>query len=322
MPDTGKRFLQVLLALLGILALLQQPAARCEDDKPTVVEVQQETISTLKSLLVLKSELETDIAELNRRLDAAKTQAEKANIQAQLEKLDADLQTTSGNLNEIAAGVDISDLRAGEEKPFNFQEELLSLLRPALKEMKDMTSHVRQKSELKDKIAYYEERLPLMELAVANVTALLGSTENENLRKYLQETLAESRKRLTFMQSELRSAGLQLAKLERSEASLAEASQSYFKAFFRQRGLYLMQALLVVLGVLLLSRLSYRAMVRLIPGYRKEHRSFRLRLLDLAHRITTIVLAIIGPMVVFYIAEDWLLFSLGILLLLGIGLTL
>ncbi len=74
--------------------------------------------------------------------------------------------------------------------------------------------------------------------------------------------------------------------------------------------------------MLLVSRLAYRAMLRLVPGYRAEHRSFRLRLLDLLHRIITALLVILGPMVVFYVAEDWVLFSLGILLLLGIALTL
>jgi hypothetical protein len=69
--------------------------------------------------------------------------------------------------------------------------------------------------------------------------------------------------------------------------------------------------------ILLLSRLSHKLIVRMVPGYRREHRSFRIRLLDLIHRIITIVLAIVGPMVVFYVAEDWVLFSPGILLLLG-----
>jgi len=53
-----------------------------------------------------------------------------------------------------------------------------------------------------------------------------------------------------------------------------------------------------------------------------EHRSFRIRLLDLVHRMITVVLAIAGPMVVFYINEDWVLFSLGVLLLLGAAWTL
>jgi hypothetical protein len=315
---TEINFLQTLCLLLLLVAGPLHAADTVEAEGTP----QSDTINTLISLMQLQMQLKADIAELNRELDAAQGVAAKRDIQARIDKLDADLQTTTYNLREIAAGADLASLRAEEEVPFNFQEEVFSLLKPALKEMKDMTSHVRQKSELKEKIAHYQEKLPLTEQSIANLTRLLNDTEDATLDKYLQGVLAEWTKQQTFMQSELKSAELQLEKLEASEASLAEASQSYLKTFFQQRGLYLGQALLVVVIILLLSRLSYRLMVRLIPGYRAEHRSFQLRLTDLLHRVFTIMLAIIGPMVVFYVVEDWVLFSLGILLLLGIGLTL
>ncbi|MDH3872343.1 MAG: hypothetical protein OEU44_09020, partial [Gammaproteobacteria bacterium] len=311
--------------LLLILALLHSAYAPAQAEDAAVLTDQthlQETITTLQSLLQLQSELKRDIQDLNRQLASAQTEAEKNDIKAQLGKLETDLQTTAGNLKGIAAGADIASLRTAEEKKFVLQDELFSLLRPALKEMRDMTSHVRQKSELKDKIASYREKLPVAELAVVNLTGLLHENENEALERHLEGMLAEWRKQLTVIKSELQSAELKLDTLESSEASLAEASQSYLKAFFQRRGLYLAQAILTVMGILLLSRLSYKAMVKLLPGYRVEHRSFRIRLLDLMHRIITVVLAILGPMVVFYVAEDWVLFSLGILLLLGIGLTL
>jgi hypothetical protein len=317
----GRRWLW--LFTLGLIAvLLCMPLRAQTGDRPPEDAQLQETIHTLDSLITLQAQLRNDIESLDRRLDETGNAAEEQEIQQELNKLQVDLQTTTKNLREIAAGADIASLRVAEDTKFNFQEELLSLLKPALKEMKDMTSHVRLKSELKDKIAYYREKLPVTERAVANITRLLNTTDNPSLQKYLQGTLADWQKQLTFLQSELQSAELQLDKLERSEASLAEASQSYLKSFFQKRGLYLTQALLVVLAILLLSRLTYRGMVRFIPGYRKEHRSFRLRLLDLMHRIVTTLLAILGPMVVFYLVEDWVLFSLGILLLLGIGLTL
>jgi hypothetical protein len=317
MPFPVIRFLQI-LCLLVLLAALPLHAA----DSAPAGEANPDTLNTLTSLMRLQAELKADIAELNRELDAATGAGAKRDIQAQIDKLDADLLTTTFNLREIAAGADLARLRTVEETPFNFQEEVFSLLKPALKEMKDMTSHVRQKSELKEKIADYREKLPLAEQAIANINRLLQGTDNPALEKYLQGLLAEWTKQQTFMQSELQAAELQLEKLEASEASLAEASQSYLKTFFQQRGLYLTQAMLVVIIILLLSRLSYRLMVRLIPGYRAEHRSFRLRLTDLLHRVFTIMFAIVGPMVVFYVVEDWVLFSLGILLLLGIGLTL
>ena len=124
------------------------------------------------------------------------------------------------------------------------------------------------------------------------------------------------------MQSELQAARLELTKLEAAETSITEASQSYLKSFFQKRGLYLIEALLLVVAILLMSRLSYAAMERYIAGFRKKHRSFRVRLIELAHRIFTVIMVILGPMIVFYLVEDWVLFSLGILLLLGIALTL
>jgi hypothetical protein len=315
------------LRLLLLLGLAGLPAttpvhAGVEAAQEAAGVSQQVTIDTLNSLITLQAEMKRDIAGLNRALEEAKSTGEKKDIQTQLDKLEADLLNTTRNLKEIAAGADIASLREAEEKPFSLQEELFSLLRPALSEMKDMTSHVRLKSDLKEKIADYEEKLPVAERAVANLTGLLEGARNEPLQLYLQGLLADWKKQLTFIQSELQSAELQLDKIEQSEASLAEASQSYLKSFFQKRGLYLMIALLVVAGVLLVSRLSYRAIVRLVPGYRAEHRSFRLRLLDLMHRAITTLLAIAGPMIVFYVVEDWVLFSLGILLLLGIGLTL
>jgi hypothetical protein len=320
--SSSSRRSRVVLLLLGIAIWIVCPTAQAQPETPAADAQLRDTLSTLNSLVKLQSELKADTEALGKQLSSAKTEAEKTEIQTRLDKVSADLKTTNRNLREIAAGADIDSLRAAEETSFNLQEEVFALLRPALKEMKDMTSHVRLKSDLKDKIANYRDKLPITERAVANITGLLKHVQDESLQMTLQTMLAEWQKQLTFMQSELQSAELQLDKLERSEASLAEASQSYLKSFFQKRGLYLTQALLVVLGILLLSRLSYAAMVRLIPGYRKEHRSFRIRLLDLMHRMLTVILAIAGPMVVFYVVEDWVLFSLGILLLLGIGLTL
>lgn len=317
------RHLLILSITLGILTLPLFVSAQMDPGQAPVKDAQlPNTIKTLNSLIELQSELKNDIRILTSQLEATRSAAEKKELQAQLDKLDIDLQTTTRNLKEIAAGADISSLRAKEETKFNFQEEIFSLLRPALKEMKDMTSHVRLKTDLKDKIAYYREKLPVAELAVANITGLLNENENESLEIYLQGMLAEWQKQLTFIQSELQSAELQLDKMERAEVSLAEASQSYLKSFFQKRGLYFAQAILVVLVVLLVSRLTYRMLAKVVPGYRKEHRSFRIRLLDLLHRIFTLFFAILGPMMVFYMVEDWVLFSLGILLLLGIGLTL
>jgi len=296
------------------------PAAVVTTAAETAVDT--DTLATLVSFVKLRNELLQDIKVLNKQIDSEPSEAEKTKMKQELEKLESDLRTTTRNLENIAAGVDISRLRAEKQEEFNFQKEIFALLKPALDEMKDMTSHVRQKSDLREKIAYYEERLPVIEQALSNISRLQEQSQDKSLQKSLKGTTGIWRKQQAFMQSQLQAARLELDKLEAAETSITEASHSYLKSFFQKRGLYLTEALLLVLAILLLSRLSYAAMERYISGFRKKHRSFRVRLIELLHRLVTVIMVILGPMIVFYLVEDWVLFSLGILLLLGIALTL
>ena len=312
----------IFLFLIPMISSAQTDPAAAVVTNAAETTAMTETLETLVSFVKLRDELRQDIRTLNKQIDSEQSEAEKVKLKQELEKLKSDLRATKRNLENIAAGVNISRLRAEKEQEFNFQKEIFALLKPALDEMREMTSHVRQKSDLREKIIFYEERLPVIEQALSNINRLQEQSKDKSLKKSLNATAGIWRKQQAFMQSELQAARLELDKLEAAETSITEASQSYLKSFFQKRGLYLTEALLLVLTILLLSRFSYAAMQRYIPGFRKKHRSFRVRLVELAHRIFTVIMVIFGPMIVFYLVEDWVLFSLGILLLLGIALTL
>ncbi len=129
---------------------------------------------------------------------------------------------------------------------FSFQRELLALMKPAIDEMKEMTAHVRQKSDLKEQITHYEERLPVIEQALANAQQLLDKSKDPSITQTLKKTVANWQRQQSFMRGELQAAQLQLEKLVATEVSLSEASHSYLKSFFQKRGLYLAMAILVV----------------------------------------------------------------------------
>ncbi len=305
-----------------LLLLLAFPLGAQTENEANTAPANDETLTTLSSFVELQKNLLRDITALNKQLKSAQTEAEKGSLREQLVKLKADLKTTNTNFENIAAGIDISLLREVEEKEFNFQKEIFSLIRPAIDEMKEMTSRARQKSDLKEKIAYFNSRLPVIENALGNLELLKNKQKNESLNRSLNATANGWEKQQTFMQSELQAAELQLNNIIEAEIEEAKSSQSSLKAFFQKRGLYLAEALLAIIGVMLLSRLTYAGLVKLIPGFRKQHRSFRTRLAELLHKIATLLLTILGPMIVFYLEEDWVLFSLGILLLIGIAWTL
>ena len=322
-PQTQRHLPIFLLLLLMCCQILPSWAEDVPASAPaTVNDKEKNTLETLWNLVALQSNLKKDIANLNKEIAKAESEAQKQSLHKELLELEANLKATSKNFENISAGVDLANLRGKEEVKFDFQQEIFALLRPAIDEMKDMTARIRQKSDLKEKIAFYTDRLATLKTALANIEKLQAQTDSKALKEALSTMEKGWQKDYAFMQSEQQSAQLQLDELLASEASITEASQSYLKSFFQKRGLYLTEALLMVVAVILLSRFSYNAMQRYIPGFKKKHRSFRIRLIELIQRVLTILLVILGPMIVFYLVEDWVLFSLGILLLLGIAWTL
>lgn len=302
-----------------------QPAATTGEEMPprgAPLSPQQKTLDTLANLAQMQERLANDIDSHEKQLRNSLSDSEKTELKSQLEQLQSELQQAKGNFQKISTGVDISFNSEGDVQNFNIQQEMLALIEPIVKEMKHMTTDVRKKADLRDEIEVISQRLPNARTAVENLQSFLKLTEDEQLRSYLTKNLNEWQRHLSTLESRLQAAQLQLDRLTSAETSFAEASHSYLKGFFQKRGLYLTQAVLVVFAILLLARLTRKWVLERLPGYHSQHRSFRIRLLDLLHHIITTILCIIGPMVVFYVAEDWVLFSLGVLLLLATGWTL
>ena len=310
-------FLSLLLLSLSSIAWAEE-LAQNSPEQPEVVD----TLTTLKKFTKLRSTLQAQIKEIEGQLHSSTSDSEKKEMQKELTVLHEEMDRLEENFVEIAAGIGFFAISAKQEKGFDLTAEMLSLMEPVIREMKHMTSEVRKKSDIREEITFYKTRIPKAKDAVANVSALISNAEDKALKKYLNDILDDWKRHLANMEGQLQALELQLSRIENAETSFTDASQSYLKSFFQKRGLYLTQALLVVFVILVLSRLSHTLMKRLVPGYRMEHRRFNIRLLDLMHRMITITLTIIGPMVVFYVAEDWVLFSLGILLLLGAAWTL
>ena len=312
-----------LLCSVLIALFLSTSAVYAEDNdtKPsqenTKAQLTTETLSTLLTYVELQDQFQKEIKELRKQLKKATSDSEKNDFKTRLEKAEESLKGTTANLENIAADTDLSLLRVTKSEPFNLQKELFSLLEPALKEMKHATSEVRLKAQLRDKVTYFEEREPIAKEALRNIASLNRINKNKKIKKALIQMNKNWSKQLVFIQSELQAKRLQLTKLEAQDTTFADQSESFFKNFFQRRGWTLIQAFLAIIAVLILSRLIHLLIARTIKGYRAEHRGVQLRVIDLLHRLVTFIFVIISPMVIFYLEEDWVLFSLGILFFIG-----
>ncbi len=283
--------------------------------------VEDNTLQTLKSILELRDHLNKRLKEKKMLLRRATSESEKEKLKHDIEKLNEQLTKSRNDFDRIAVGVDVSMFQDKKEQKFDWKEEITSLVRPALDEMKRMTAKVRQKSQLNMELERATKLLPEAKEAVENLKALMAKAEDRATKKELKKELTEWQNRVQQLENELSIASMQLEQLEREEESMVEASQKSIKHFFQTRGLYIFLAIMTFVGIFLLCWLFYRLLVKVIPGYREEHISLRLRILDLVFRVMTVVLAITGLFAVLYAAQDWVLLSIAIIFLLGIGWT-
>jgi len=98
--------------------------------------ITKETIKTLESFVIQKNNLQTEIEELKKKITKTILSSEKKELNSQLSKLKETLKNTQKHLSEIAAGIDISSLSEQKVEVFEFQKEVLALIKPIVDEVK------------------------------------------------------------------------------------------------------------------------------------------------------------------------------------------
>lgn len=278
-------------------------------------------LKTLQSLFIVKTNLSKEIKLLSKELSKTVAPSEKQLINKQLESLGAELAEVNLNFEQIATDLHSATQYQAENEKFNLKDDLGSLIEPIVQEMKHLTAPIREKNRFRDEIQTSEAQM-LNALAASENLKKLQVHEKDKILKNEFKILEKKWKR-RYQQAESRHnlARAQLDMLEAADAdkTFLQSSKDYFRQFFQKRGLYLLLGLGSLLGVLLASKLLYKYVIRNLPGMTGSDRSFRQRLVELIYRFLTVTFAIMAPMLVFYAFGDWLLFSLGLLILIGVA---
>lgn len=294
--------------------IVEAPAASI----PSGQEV-EETMEMLSSLLELQHSLQEQIQLTQKKYKQSNSETEKSNLAQELEQLDKQLSETSADFERIATGVESALFVEKKPETFQWKEELASLVEPAIKELKRFTIRARKKSSLKESISEFSSLSQTAHQAVAHLEVVLENATDNKMKMQVKALLPEWKNIEKRLQNKLELAQLELDQLHQTERSLVESSRHTVRAFFRDRGFYLIVALLTFVAVLLSCRLLYRLFVFILHKLRQsKQRSFQLRLLDIIFQVASIVLAVAGLFFVLYLAEDWFLLSMAIIFFLGV----
>ncbi len=324
------RFLSCLLIMAISVLIIFSPCRAEVDSLPAASGSTQvaddrgieNTLLILSSLLELQQSMEERMEEIRVKLEKSSSVTEKEKLTEELKELDEQLAEARENFEEIATGVDTTIFSGEKPRRFEWKEELIALVKPLIMELKSLTNQAREKSGFREELEKYRKLEATAQKGREHLKRLAEKTPNEALQDRLQSLVPQWRNLENQLESKLQVARLQLRQLEAEETSFIESSSRMVEDFFRTRGLYLFIAVLVVTTIVLVARVGYKSLVKVIPGFKAPHRPFHIRMIDILYRFFTLLFALLGLILVFYVFEDWVLLSLAILFLIGLAWTL
>jgi hypothetical protein len=148
-------------------------------------------LSMLGSIVELKQHLSQRIAEKQQAIETSTSETEKNNLAAELDRLDKMLASANQDFERIATGIDISLFSERKEDPFDWKNELVSLIKPGIIELKQITQKARQKTDLKDELSVYQSLLPIARQANENLSDLIVRTDDERVKQGLVKLVPE-----------------------------------------------------------------------------------------------------------------------------------
>lgn len=280
----------------------------------------EHTIDTLselkKSQNVLKDEIKTMIALKKKSEDSD----DGASLESKLTGLQTQINEFQIKFEEIATGIDISVVTKKEEQQHatTLSEDFQLLIKPLLHAARQSTVEMRKKSELQEEIEYYKNILFYANKAHQNIEKLIKDENSTELKNELTELEKKWNQKVSLISSNLNATQQHLKTLEKDNVSFAESFQNSFKNFFQQQGLILLEGIGALFFVIIMMQLVHMLLVKIFPIFIKQDRTFYIRFLDLIYWILTTMLAIFAPMAIFYYEENWVLSSIGILILFGL----
>ena len=281
-------------------------------------ELMNQRVTTLARLEDLREQISAREKELKalrkatRGVDAGSLDAEQKRL---LKELPARLSALEASFEQIAVnGLDLSVLKNTQSEKYDWEAELVEIVRPVIGSMKSLTEKPRRIEALRQAIRRADLQEQTLTKAIVSLEALQqGKTgrvgdQIQSLRQRWQEQLDQT-------VSSRQVAHFRLQTLEKGdEQSILQTVQLQFNEFLAGRGITLAILATVMATIWLISRLGLSIILRVgQSGQSSQRRRSRERAMHYLYRAFTGLLLVGAALVVFYLRSDVLLLALSII---------
>ncbi len=278
-----------------------------------------EKIGTLETIIESIRTLKQDIGTKTAEQEAAQTEDEKKAIAEDVAKLAERLKDLEQDFTGLITGIDIEAFYEKDAGELVWEDEMKEIFSPIMKGLKDMTERPRRMEKLRSEIMTYEQELPQIQEAVANIGKLRKDARRwGEIATRLEEEEAFWTQQEIELTSKLETAQHKLTEQEQGKRTLSEGLNFFFQSFVKHRGKNLLMAVLAFLTIYIIFYFLRRMLMKYNPLHRFPKYAFLANVIDVLFYLFSFIAATGAMMVVLYSSGDWLILGIMIVLVLGL----
>ena len=303
---------------LILLCLFLTPVFSGYSDEVDVKAAQ--TLAQLTEVIDNTSAKLTEVRETYGKISSDPAQLEMAqSLQKQESELAARLNEVKTQFDDLATGVRSEDLKTADEVNIDLGEEVREILRPTVQALKKATEKPRETEELRDREKRLSEQAKLANGALERLAYWTPEEVGPQTLKRIEDLTELWESRQKDAEGQLAALEVQVEQQEADKQPIFRPISDALGDFFKGRGLNVLKALAALLGTWCLLRYLWGACEKLSFFNKRNQGSFRWRLMDLGATVGSALLAMLAALFVLYFSGDWLLLTLFIVLLAGLG---
>lgn len=240
----------------------------------------------------------------------------------EMEELNSEITLLRETFEQIAiGGVDLSVFGV-EDSQFDWREELVTIVKPLLENVKDLTEKPRKIENLRRIIGEKQAAIAASDEALASVNKLLDAAQDEQVIADLTSIEQQWTSRRSDLERAVQLAEYQLHNLEGKNVAWFQVMANSAKEFIHGRGLTLLLVLLVSLCIWGFTRALLWLVRRRSVNNDEQEVKTHYRVAAYSYKIFTVVLIAIGAMMVLYFRQDLLLLAIMVVVFIGAALAL
>ncbi len=279
-------------------------------DEPTREEAMAALTDTIR-------EVRGEIVTQTDLLKAAVTDNQREQAEVAIRSLQERLKDARFDLLDIATDVDLSGFQSVIEEPLTLQGSIEEMLRPLIAEFKNLTKDSREAQRTREKFNALKQKRDVIGTALASLNQVIANEKRPAVLRDLEGVRDEWALRFRDIQNELSVLGYRVDELSVGQKSFFDRARGGVATFFRVRGRNLLFALLAA-GVVFVGLRWLEGVITAKSPLHRGPRTFGTRLFNVLFAVFTVLLAVGAAVLVFFLAGDWVLLSLVLLILIGV----